>query len=309
MGATLGPTVATAGRAAASAAPFAGSLSGKDDSGFQYENRLEAARERRAAKQQFIKDLYGEEEIDMNPNVDFSEALSKAAGYKEYIPGRVLQRGSMPMSEMVLADLSKGRLLRKLLRGESKTMQGGGITDLPVEGQQEAMMSDLDPAMQQEAQMADELIQQTILAILGRVEEPDVIIDMFIDEFGQEAYLALREEVLNSVVPGAQTEGLIRGQGDGMSDEVTGMIGDQQQVATSPGEYIVPADVVSGIGNGSSNSGASQLDGMIDGIRQARTGTEVQPEAIIPEEFMPVPMPGGGRRGRRSPSSIAAMAQ
>jgi hypothetical protein len=174
-------------------------------------------------------------------------------------------------------------------------MQEGGITDLPVEGQQAEMMPDPamqvemmpDPAMQQESQMVDELVQQTILAILGRVDDPDVIIDMFIDQFGQEAYLALREEVLNTVVPGAQTEGLIEGQGDGMSDEVMGMIGDQQQVATSPGEYIVPADVVSGIGNGSSNSGASQLDGMIDQIRQARTGTEVQPEEIIPEEFMP----------------------
>ena len=173
---------------------------------------------------------------------------------------------------------------------EWKAAQGyqeGGIVDLAANDQ--AMMAEqpVDPAMQQESQMVDELVQQTVLAILGRVDDPDVIIDMFIDQFGQEAYLALREEVLNTVVPGAQTEGMIEGQGDGMSDEVMGMIGDQQEVATSPGEYIVPADVVSGIGNGSSDSGASQLDGMIDQIRQARTGTETQPEAIIPEEFMP----------------------
>ena len=173
---------------------------------------------------------------------------------------------------------------------EAKNARGyaeGGIIDLMPND--ESMMAEqpIDPAMQQEAQMADELIQQTVMAILGRVDDPDVIIDMFIDQFGQEAYLALREQVLNTVVPGAQTEGMIEGQGDGMSDEVMGMIGDQQQVATSPGEYIVPADVVSGIGNGSSDSGAQQLDGMINSVRQERTGTVEQPEAIIPEEMMP----------------------
>jgi len=173
---------------------------------------------------------------------------------------------------------------------EWKAAQGyqeGGIVDLAANNQ--AMMAEqpIDPAMQQEAQMADQLVQQTILAILGRVDDPDVIIDMFIDEFGQEAYLALRDEVLNSVVPGANTEGLIDGPGDGMSDNVPGMIGDQQRVATSQGEYIIPADAVSGLGNGSTDAGAGALDGMVAGIREARTGTDIQPEAIIPEEFMP----------------------
>ena len=157
---------------------------------------------------------------------------------------------------------------------------------MPDPAMQAEMMP--DPAMQQEEQMANELIQQTILAILGRVDDPDVIIDMFIDQFGQEAYLALREEVLNSVVPGAQTEGKIEGEGDGMSDDVMGMIGDQQQVATSPGEYIVPADVVSGIGNGSSDAGAGELDRMMGDIRRSRTGMTEQPPEINPEELMPI---------------------
>tara|TARA_R110002051_G_scaffold146669_1_gene219426 strand:+ start:254 stop:802 length:549 start_codon:yes stop_codon:yes gene_type:complete len=165
--------------------------------------------------------------------------------------------------------------------------QEGGIVDLAANDP--AMMAEqpVDPAMQQESQMTDALVQQTIMAILGRVDDPDIIIDMFIDQFGQEAYLALRDEVLNMVVPGAQTEGLIEGQGDGMSDEVMGMIGDQEQVATSPGEYIVAADVVSGIGNGSSDAGAQELDGMMANIRQARTGMEEQPPMINARGAMP----------------------
>ena len=73
-----------------------------------------------------------------------------------------------------------------------------------------------------------------------------------------------------------------------MSDEVQGMIGNQQRVAVSPGEFIVPADVVSGLGNGSSNAGAGELDRMMDEIRQARTGMTEQPPAIDARRVMPV---------------------
>ena len=99
----------------------------------------------------------------------------------------------------------------------------------------------------------------------------------FISEFGQEAFEMLREQALQSVVPNAQTEGVIRGQGGGMDDMVDGMIGTEQPVAVSPGEYIVPADVVSGLGDGSTDGGVTELDGMLDRVRQTRTGTTQQP--------------------------------
>ena len=69
--------------------------------------------------------------------------------------------------------------------------------------------------------------------------------------------------------PGAQTEGMIEGMGGGMDDMVGGMI-EQQPVAVSPGEYIVPADVVSGLGDGSSDAGAAELDAMMGRVRMAR---------------------------------------
>jgi hypothetical protein len=124
-----------------------------------------------------------------------------------------------------------------------------------------------------------QLVEQTISAVLGKVsqEEADIIINMFISEFGQEAFEMLREQALQSVVPNAQTEGVIRGQGGGMDDMVNGMIGTEQPVAVSPGEYIVPADVVSGLGDGSTDGGVQELDGMLDRVRQTRTGTTVQP--------------------------------
>jgi len=84
-----------------------------------------------------------------------------------------------------------------------------------------------------------------------------------------------------------QTQGQVQGNGDGMSDEVYGDIENQQEVALSKDEFIVPADVVSGLGNGSSNAGASKLYEMMARVRKARTGKESQPEEIEAEEFMP----------------------
>ena len=51
------------------------------------------------------------------------------------------------------------------------------------------------------------------------------------------------------------------------------MIGDQQPVAVSPGEFIVPADVVSGLGDGDTDAGADELDAMMNRVRVERTGT------------------------------------
>jgi len=193
-------------------------------------------------------------------------------------------------------DLREWEELRKEIRG----YQGGGITELigqspeaqmPVDP---AMAAPMDPAMMDPTAGMDpatvQLVEQTAMAVLGQVpqEEADAIIQAFIQQFGPEAFQMLRQQVLASVEPGAQTEGLIQGQGDGMSDQVQGMIGDQQRVAVSPGEFIVPADVVSGIGNGSSDAGAGELDRMMADIRQARTGRTGQPPAINPRGAMPV---------------------
>lgn len=76
--------------------------------------------------------------------------------------------------------------------------------------------------------------------------------------------------------------------GDGMSDEIMGRIDNTQPVRLSDGEFVIPADVVSHLGNGSSDAGAERLYTMMDAIRKARTGNERQGKEIIPERFIPV---------------------
>jgi hypothetical protein len=79
----------------------------------------------------------------------------------------------------------------------------------------------------------------------------------------------------------------IDGEGDGMSDSVPAMIDGQQPAQLADGEFVIPADVVSHLGNGSTKAGAKQLYAMMDRVRQARTGTEQQGREIVPTKYTP----------------------
>jgi hypothetical protein len=80
---------------------------------------------------------------------------------------------------------------------------------------------------------------------------------------------------------------LLKGPRDGMSDNIPAQIGDNQPAALADGEFVVPADVVSHLGNGSTDAGAKQLYKMMDKIRQARTGNSKQGKQINPNKFLP----------------------
>ena len=177
----------------------------------------------------------------------------------------------------------------------------GGMADaLPVGMSEEVVEQIPDPAQlgsmvgAEEAMFGDgmggmdydNLVAATIEAVRGNVENADEVIEMFIAEYGVDEFRRLREAVLQSIVPDARTEGMIQGSTGGMDDEVMGMIGEDQGVAVSPGEYIVAADVVSGLGDGNSDAGADVLDQMMDDVRAARTGGR-QPAPINKSAVMP----------------------
>jgi len=79
----------------------------------------------------------------------------------------------------------------------------------------------------------------------------------------------------------------LQGGTDGMADEIPAQIGRDQPAALSHGEFVVPADVVSHLGNGNSDAGAKKLYQMMDKIRMARTGNKKQGKRINPDKFMP----------------------
>jgi hypothetical protein len=77
----------------------------------------------------------------------------------------------------------------------------------------------------------------------------------------------------------------LQGQTDGMADKIPSSIDGEQPAALSHGEFVIPADVVSHLGNGNSDAGAQKLYEMMARIRQARTGTTEQGKEINPDEF------------------------
>ena len=78
---------------------------------------------------------------------------------------------------------------------------------------------------------------------------------------------------------------LLKGPGDGMSDHIPATIGGKQPARLADGEFVIPADVVSHLGNGSTDAGAKQLYKMMDKIRKARTGRKSQGKQINPNKY------------------------
>jgi hypothetical protein len=80
---------------------------------------------------------------------------------------------------------------------------------------------------------------------------------------------------------------MLKGPGDGMSDSIPATIAGKQPARLADGEFVVPADVVSHLGNGSTDAGAKKLYGMMDKIRKARTGKKKQAPAVKASRYMP----------------------
>jgi hypothetical protein len=148
------------------------------------------------------------------------------------------------------------------------------------------------------------LINKLRDAILNPSKESDSIIRAFKNAFGEEEYESFIEKLLISegissgnmmgagmpvdrgseAIPGGdmlsavmsmgqgepaeqyQYGGMISGPGDGLSDSVQSSIDGQEPVMLSDGEYVIPAGIVSALGNGSSDAGGKVLDGMIQRV-------------------------------------------
>lgn len=163
-------------------------------------------------------------------------------------------------------------------------MQAGGIADM-MPGSE--MMAESAPAMNDK-----DIVKAAVSAIRGEIpeEQAAIVLGMFLESFGEEALRRLVSDVRTGKVDGERgdIEGMIEGPGDGMDDLVPAEMDDgSQDVLLSDGEFIVPADVVSGLGNGSTDAGAEELYGMMDRVREERTGMTDQPAQIKTGGLLP----------------------
>jgi len=175
-----------------------------------------------------------------------------------------------------------GMVYRPTSMNTAVRMQAGGIADM-------GGMPGMAPAA---PQMNDkDVVREAIRAVRGELPEQQaaVVLGQFLQTFGEDALRRLVDDVRQGRNPrGGDMEGQIRGPGDGMDDLVPAQMDDgSQDVLLSDGEFIVPADVVSGLGNGSSDAGAAELERMMSRVREARTGTVEQPAQVAVGGLLP----------------------
>lgn len=163
-------------------------------------------------------------------------------------------------------------------------LQAGGLAD---------MAGQAGAPVQQAPQMNEkQLVSQAIRAVRNELPEEAaaVVLAQFVQTFGEDALRRLVDDVQSGKadMAGGDMEGKIQGPGDGMDDLVPARMSEgNQDVLLSDGEFIVPADVVSGLGNGSSDAGADELLRMMDRVREERTGMREQPKAVAAGGLMP----------------------
>ena len=187
--------------------------------------------------------------------------------------------------EALLEMLSKNKKLKEAKAALPK--QEGGM--LPDEQMiQEDIMAESVPP---EGMPNDkDIINSAVQAIKGESQNPEIALGAFLQMFGEEALRDLVARVqsgefdMNADI----TEGLLTGVGDGMDDMIPATLEGEQDVVLSDGEFIVPADVVSGIGNGSTESGSRRLYDMMDRVRMMRGGSLKQPPDVSVGDMLPV---------------------
>jgi hypothetical protein len=104
---------------------------------------------------------------------------------------------------------------------------------------------------------------------------------------GGVTYQRAAEGGLMGMAAGGRPARYLRGGTDGMADKIKTNIDGKQPARLSHGEFVIPADVVSHLGNGNSDAGADVLYDMMDKVRKARTGTTKQGKQINPRKYTP----------------------
>jgi len=113
------------------------------------------------------------------------------------------------------------------------------------------------------------IVNEAKAAMVGEHPKPHEAIQRFRDTFGDGAFQTLSERYGNG--------GKISGAGGGLDDLIPGTIEGKQKVRLADGEFVVSADVVSALGDGSTDQGVRRLHEMMANVRKQKTGTTKQP--------------------------------
>jgi hypothetical protein len=186
---------------------------------------------------------------------------------------------------------------RPTMMGMETRLAAGGLADLAEIDVMEEMPMDMPMETPEESSTSaspndKEVIVNAVKAIKSGTPDDmnKVALANFVQKFGEEALMDLVDSVQRGDFEDIANanEGLIKGPGDAMEDLVPATNTENgEDILLSGEEFIVPGDVVSGLGNGSSEAGADELYKMMDRVRVARTGTPEQPPQIKAGGLLP----------------------
>jgi hypothetical protein len=210
------------------------------------------------------------------------------------------ERNKQQMQKMIFPLLRQINLYQPTQQEQQAQQQGqppigpGGIAStLQTNTPGYAEGGSLEP----EEEKAQQIIRDAMDAIRGEGDDPESALNTYLAYYGKDALQDLYkrmsgdeeqegEEQPEDEEPKA--EGMVKGPGNGMDDMATArMAHGGQKVLLSNDEFIIPADVVSGLGDGSSEAGARKLYAMMDRVRMDRTGTKNQPGKIKDSRVLP----------------------
>jgi len=148
----------------------------------------------------------------------------------------------------------------------------------PVQAQQVQDPSQLGMGKKEVAQ---QIVSDARAALMGQHPQPQVAVHNFIQAFGEDAFVKLRQQVAREMSGNRQQQGLggsVQGQGTGTSDSIPAVInGDESQpAALSDGEFVMTKDAVDAAGGGDNARGAQVLQQQMAGLQQEAKAAPVE---------------------------------
>jgi len=246
------------------------------------------------------------EATDPDPNVYVPRYTNYAAGGVMSIEEPRDQTPAVQMESGGIPGYAKGGSMSEMLNFYTRLAEGerGRGASAP-KGEDVGIYYDLDPDTRYQDALTAAQIRQAKLNKRANLRVPNKGVMRRPTPMGQinlappgardqgEATEAARGGIMqasDSSLGGYASGGsprLLRGPGDGMSDNIPAMIGRKQPARLADGEFVIPADVVSHLGNGSTEAGAKRLHEMMNNVRKARTGNPKQGKQINPSKYMP----------------------
>lgn len=234
-------------------------------------------------------------------NKQNQQALSDVQKWKEEMNKREFARQKIPIFSPTSIQSQDQQAQQQNQIAAALPM---GIASLPSP-LQNVYPSGYDPSiraaeggeLEPEEEKAQKIVRDAMDAIRGEGDNPEAALNTYLAYYGKDALKDLYKRMSgegdqpsedHDQDEYAPPEGMIKGPGNGMDDMATArMAHGGQKVLLSNDEFIIPADVVSGLGDGSSEAGARKLYAMMDRVRMERTGTTKQPGKVKDSRVLP----------------------